>query len=78
VKLPRDWGGEEVIRCLARFGYRVTRQTGAHVRLTTALKGEHHLTIPWHKPLKVGTLRNILGEAAHHLDLKIADILESE
>ncbi|NYE57789.1 putative RNA binding protein YcfA (HicA-like mRNA interferase family) [Carboxydothermus ferrireducens DSM 11255] len=36
----------------------VTRQTGSHIRLTTTLKGEHHVTIPLHDPLKIGTLNN--------------------
>ena len=29
-------------------GYEVTRQTGSHLRLTTEVNGEHHITIPNH------------------------------
>ena len=48
MRLPRDLGGAELARALEKLGYRVTRQTGSHMRLTTADGGEHHLTIPAH------------------------------
>ena len=56
MKIPRDVGGEELAELLKKYGYQITRQTGSHIRLTTNLKGEHHITIPRHKPLKVVTL----------------------
>lgn len=67
MKLPRDIGGEELARLLRRYGYEVVRQTGSHLRLTTTQEGEHHLTIPRHKSLKVGTLNGILKDVAEHL-----------
>jgi predicted RNA binding protein YcfA (HicA-like mRNA interferase family) len=67
MRIPRDLGGEELARLLRRYGYEITRQTGSHLRLTTIVKGEHHITIPRHKPLKVGTLSNILKDVAEHL-----------
>jgi predicted RNA binding protein YcfA (HicA-like mRNA interferase family) len=52
---------------LAKLGYVVTRQAGSHVRLTTQQCGEHHVTIPQHDPLRIGTLASILAAvAAHH------------
>ena len=69
MKIPRDLGGEELANLLKKYGYQVTRQTGGHIRLTTTLKGEHHITVPRHKPLKVGTLNNILKDVASHLKL---------
>ena len=69
MKIPRDLGGEELANLLKKYGYQVTRQTGGHIRLTTTLKGEHHITVPRHKPLKVGTLNNILKDVALHLKL---------
>lgn len=56
MKLPRDLSGPVLIRLLAKLGYAVTRQTGSHVRLTTLERGEHHITIPTHDPLRIGTL----------------------
>ncbi|MGB9805044.1 type II toxin-antitoxin system HicA family toxin, partial [Desulfofundulus sp.] len=46
--MPRDVSGEKLAKLLARYGYRVTRQTGSHLRLTTTIQGEHHITIPLH------------------------------
>jgi len=69
VKLPRDLSGAELARALQKVGYRVTRQTGSHMRLTTSDGGEHHVTIPVHESLRVGTLAGILGDVAEHSSL---------
>lgn len=66
MRLPRDLSGPDLARALQVLGYRITRQTGSHLRLTTAAGGEHHITIPNHDPLRVGTLAAILGEVARH------------
>ncbi len=67
MKLPRDLTGVELSKRLARLGYVVTRQTGSHLRLTSGEHGEHHVTVPRHDPLRVGTLAAILDAvAAHH------------
>jgi predicted RNA binding protein YcfA (HicA-like mRNA interferase family) len=70
VKLPRDVSGETLARSLKQFGYQVIRQNGSHVRLTSSERGfEHHVTIPSHKQLKVGTLSAILSEIAEYLEM---------
>lgn len=81
MKIPRDVGGEELIQLLARFGYSITRQTGSHIRLTSSARGtEHHITIPRHNPLKVGTLSGILKDVASYLEINrqqfIADLFK--
>ena len=77
LKLPRDLAGSELAKLLARFAYQVTRQTGSHMRLTSILKGAaHHLTIPAHKQLAVGTLSEILKDAASYLDKEYAALVE--
>ncbi len=44
MKLPRDMGGEELAALLGRYGYKIIRQTGSHMRLTSTSKGfEHHI-----------------------------------
>uniref|UniRef100_A0A7V0Z7J5 Type II toxin-antitoxin system HicA family toxin n=1 Tax=candidate division WOR-3 bacterium TaxID=2052148 RepID=A0A7V0Z7J5_UNCW3 len=68
MKLPRDLGDEELAKILAKYGFRITRQTGSHIRLTTLLKGESHITIPKRKVLKVGTLNNILTHISQYLE----------
>ncbi|HET8772054.1 MAG TPA: type II toxin-antitoxin system HicA family toxin [Gemmatimonadaceae bacterium] len=69
MRLPRDLSGQELAQRLGAFGYAVTRQTGSHLRLTTQQHGEHHVTIPAHAQLRVGTLAGILGEVARHVGL---------
>jgi len=66
MRLPREISGEELAKLLVRYGYAITRQTGSHMRLTTTLQGEHHITTLSHKHLKVGTLSAILGDVAVH------------
>jgi predicted RNA binding protein YcfA (HicA-like mRNA interferase family) len=61
MKLPRDLAGLKRAKRLEILGYRSTRQTGSHLRLTTEQQGEHHLTIPRHDPLKLGTLASIVN-----------------
>ena len=69
MKLPRDLSGADLIRALGRVGYRVTRQTGSHARLTTDSPSQHHVTVPMHDPLKIGTLAGILNDVASHLKI---------
>lgn len=70
MKLPRDLSGEELARLLRQYGYSVTRQTGSHMRLSSSMKGsEHHITIPAHKQLKIGTLAEILSNVAQYLEI---------
>jgi predicted RNA binding protein YcfA (HicA-like mRNA interferase family) len=56
MRLPRDVSGEALVRALSALGYVKSRQTGSHVRLTTTEHGEHHLTVPIHAALRLGTL----------------------
>jgi predicted RNA binding protein YcfA (HicA-like mRNA interferase family) len=68
--IPRDLSGMDLAKLLNRFGYVITRQTGSHIRLTTTFKGlEHHVTIPNHNPLKIGTLNNIINDIASYLGM---------
>lgn len=64
-----DLGGRELAGLLGRYGYTITRQTGAHLRLTSLRGGEHHVTVPAHAELKVGIVSAILGDVASHLGL---------
>lgn len=66
MKLPRDLSGAQLIKALEQLGYQATRQTGSHVRLSSSLPKEHHLTIPLHDPLRIGTLAAILTDVSTH------------
>jgi predicted RNA binding protein YcfA (HicA-like mRNA interferase family) len=76
MRIPRDVGGEELTQRLKKYGYEVTRQVGSHMRLTTKQEGEHHVTIPRHKPLRVGTLNSILRDVAEHFKLSRDELIE--
>ena len=75
MKVPRDLSGAALAKALSRVGYGVTRQTGSHVRLTTPSPTQHHVTVPAHDPLKVGTLSGILGDVAGHLKITRDELL---
>jgi predicted RNA binding protein YcfA (HicA-like mRNA interferase family) len=69
MKLPRDVSGPDLVKALRHFGYEVTRQRGSHIRLTTQQNGEHHVTIPHHSQIRVGTLSDILTAVGEHFDM---------
>ena len=75
MKLPRDIDAGDLVKLLKLYGYSVTRQTGSHIRLTTALNGQHHITIPNHSPLKLGTLSAILADVAIHFNKSKEEII---
>lgn len=77
MKLPRDWSGDELVGLLQKYGHVITRQTGSHMRLTTSQGGEHHITIPRHNPLRVGTLNNVLRDIAQHFGMDRDTLLSS-
>jgi predicted RNA binding protein YcfA (HicA-like mRNA interferase family) len=77
MRLPRDVSGNELAKKLEEYGYQITRQTGSHLRLTTLMNGEHHITIPVHKELRVGLLSTILDDIADHLGISRDDLTKA-
>ena len=76
MRIPRDLSGADLVKRLGRLGYEVTRQTGSHLRLTSNVRGVHHLTIPNHDPLRIGTLAAILDSVASHHGLSRDALLQ--
>jgi predicted RNA binding protein YcfA (HicA-like mRNA interferase family) len=76
MRLPRDLSGPELVRRLGKLGYVATRQSGSHVRLTTQEHGEHHITVPNHDPLRIGTLASILAAVAAHFGVDRDELLD--
>ena len=76
MKLPRDVSGADLAKRLGRLGYEVTRQTGSHLRLSTKECGQHHVTIPNHDSLKVGTLAGILGDVGAHFEISRDELIQ--
>jgi predicted RNA binding protein YcfA (HicA-like mRNA interferase family) len=75
MKLPRDLSGSDLIKRLEQVGYLVTRQTGSHIRLTCDVPIQHHVTIPNHSPLRIGTLSAILSDLATHLKITREELI---
>ena len=75
MRLPRDLSGSDLAKALRKLGYSTIRQTGSHLRLTTHQHGEHHLTIPQHTPLRIGTLSAILADVATHFEFSREQLL---
>ena len=76
MRLPRDVDGPRLVRALSVLGYEATRQKGSHIRLTTQRDGENHEVIPYHNPIKTGTLSSILKRIAAHHGLTVDDLLK--
>jgi len=76
MKLFRNLSGTELVKALAKVGYVVARRKSSHIRLMTQRNGEHHVTVPDHDSLKVGTLSGILAGVAEHLGLDKETLLE--
>ena len=76
MRIPRQVSGADLTRALRALGYERTRQDGSHIRLTTSISGTHHVTVPNHRPIKVGTLLNgVLKPVAAHHRLTVEELL---
>jgi len=73
-KLP-VLSGEDMIRVLQSFGYQVVRQKGSHVRLRNDSAPERlPVTVPLHKELAKGTLKNILSDSGISVEALISSL----
>ena len=70
MKIPRDISGKDLSSKLKFFEYKITRQSGSHMRLTTQQKGTHHITIPNHDSLRIGTRSAILTDVSEHFQIE--------
>jgi predicted RNA binding protein YcfA (HicA-like mRNA interferase family) len=75
MKMPRDTSAGALIKSLKLYGYSITRQSGSHIRLSTEKNGQHHITIPNHDPIKIGTLSAILSDIAAHFNKTKEDVI---
>jgi predicted RNA binding protein YcfA (HicA-like mRNA interferase family) len=75
VKIPRDLSGPDLVKALRGLGYERVRQDGSHMRLTTERGGQHHVTVPNHSPIKLGTLTGILKAVAAHHKLTVENLV---
>jgi predicted RNA binding protein YcfA (HicA-like mRNA interferase family) len=77
VRIPTDLSGQQLVKALSKLGYDLTRQKGSHIRLSAELpEGQHHITVPNHSPIRVGTLKAILDEIASRFGISRDALLE--
>ena len=76
MKSPRDISGQEFIKSAKKFGYEFVRQNGSHVKLTTQQKGEHHLAVPNHNPLKIGMFNALVFEISKHFEISKQEVIQ--
>ena len=65
MRVPRDIHGTDAVKALRRLGYASVRQTGSH-HITR--RDNRTVVVPMHKPIKPGTLRSLLEQAAVSLE----------
>jgi len=76
-KIPRNITGRELIKLLSRYDYRISRERGSHIRISSNFMGsDHNLTIPDHRPIKIGTLNNILKDISDYLKISKQALVE--
>jgi predicted RNA binding protein YcfA (HicA-like mRNA interferase family) len=76
MRLPRDIDGPQLVKALAVLGYEPTRQKRSHIRVTTQRDGENHEVIPFHHPIKIGSLSRIRKRIAAYHGLGVDDRLK--
>ena len=76
MRIPRDISGKELIKLLSVFGYEIIHQKGSHIKVTTKQNWQHHIAVPNHDPIKIGTLNGIISQVANHLALTKNEISE--
>ena len=74
MKTPRAISGDELVKLLQRFGYRLAKQKGSHMKTDQDAKREHHLVVPRHGAVRLGTLHRIIGEVAGHFEKEISEV----
>ncbi len=55
--------GREAVRAFQKLGYMVDHQTGSHIILRHCDPPHRRLTVPDHRELAKGTLRNLIRQA---------------
>jgi predicted RNA binding protein YcfA (HicA-like mRNA interferase family) len=61
--------GKNLCKIIEKYGFVQTRTVGSHVRMTLKqANGSFHVTIPFHRELRKGTLSQILRELEYCVD----------
>jgi predicted RNA binding protein YcfA (HicA-like mRNA interferase family) len=76
VRVPKDiYGRDFADHLIRRWDFREVRQTGSHIILRTETPFGYTVSVPAHKPVRPGTLSDILHAVAEHKGATVNDIL---
>jgi predicted RNA binding protein YcfA (HicA-like mRNA interferase family) len=76
--VPKDLYGRDFANHLIRcWDFRETRQNGSHILLRTDIPTGMTVSVPAHKPMRPGTLRQLLVDIAEHKNLPPEEILRN-
>jgi len=77
VRVPKDLNGRDFANHLIRhWDFHQTRQSGSHILLRTEIPSGMTVSVPAHKPMKPGTLRQIITDVAVHKGVASEMILQ--
>jgi predicted RNA binding protein YcfA (HicA-like mRNA interferase family) len=75
--VPRDVGGDQLIRALTRFGYEREHQAGSHLKMATTEGGRNIAMVPVHsKAIPMPTLAAILKGVAQHHAISVEELIK--
>ena len=77
MRLSRNLSGKDLAKGMEKAGYCIVRQKGSHIRPSSTTKAkQHHITIPNHKNLRIGTLSSVLIAVSQHLEVSKEELWE--
>jgi predicted RNA binding protein YcfA (HicA-like mRNA interferase family) len=65
TRLPRDVSAKKVIAALERLGFKIDRISGSHYVM---VKGKLRTVVPYHRSIRIGTLKAILTQIGISVD----------
>ncbi len=71
MKFPRDLDAPQVVRALKRLGFVSVSQSGSHIKMKS---GPKTVIVPNHRPIKVGTMRDVLRQAGLDLETLLENL----
>ena len=75
MKTPRNLTFASVL--VRKWNYVQVHQEGSHIILDTEIPSAQRISVPAHKPLKIGTLNVLLRLVSEHKGVSKHDILDS-
>jgi predicted RNA binding protein YcfA (HicA-like mRNA interferase family) len=63
AKLPRNMSGRDLVKHLEKIGYAVDHQRGSHIIMKHGERPLPRLSVPDHKTVRIGLLRNVIRDA---------------